>query len=295
VGKFSIAAIVQKNKIATDESATLKVTIKGTGNLPMINAPEIRWPQGIEAFEPVSAEAINKQAVPLSGQKTFTFPFTADKQGNYQIAGVQFTFFDVTSQTFKTLVTSPIIINVKKGNAIKKIIKPFIKKPDQASVFSNPNFWILVSSIIIAGLAIIFVKRKKDSTDIKSPSKEQTIYNKTALATNTPIAKHPLLDAEAVLKDNDPQRFYYILNACLRQYLGKKFNVPPNELSKKRITQLLDKNNASVNTVVLLTSVLEETELNLYAPASTANEMQQTYAKASEVVALLDKQVISSR
>ncbi len=293
VGQFSINAAVQKNKIATDESANFRVVITGTGNLPMINAPEIQWPNGIEAYEAALNEAVNKQAVPLSGQKIFTFPFTVEKQGTYQLPAIRFTFFDITTQAFKTIATAPIIIDVKRGNAIKRIIKPFIKKPNEASVFSNPNFWILVSTIIIAGLAIIFIKRKKDKSETTSTGKKVQQPSQPGSAGNAMIAKHPLADAEEAIDDNDPRKFYYQLNAALKKYLSERFNVSPHELGKKRIAELLDKNNVSVLTSVMLTSLLEETELNLYAPASTQHEMQKTYAKASEVVALLDKQVIS--
>ncbi|MEO7800617.1 MAG: BatD family protein [Ginsengibacter sp.] len=289
VGQFTMMAAVQKNKLSTDESANLQIAIRGMGNLPMINAPEVHWPKGMEAFEASSNEKVNKQAVPLTGQKVFTVPFTADKQGTYQIPGIAFTFFDPASQTFKTLTTSPIIVDVKKGNAIKKIIKPFIKKPNETTVFSNPNFWILVSAIIVTGLSLVFIKRRKDSKDIKLADYK----NKIPVIGNDLIAKHPLADAEEAIDDNDPQKFYYKLNRCLKKYLGDKFNVSLHELGKKKITELLDKNNVSVATGVMLTSVLEETELNLYAPVSTQHEMQRTFAKASEVVALLDKQVIN--
>lgn len=288
IGRFSMSAAVQKNKLTTDESTNLKIAITGTGNLPMINTPEIHWPKGIEAFEATSSETVNKQAVPLSGQKIFTVPFTAEKQGTYQIPGIAFTFFDPASQSYKTLTTSPIIIDVKRGNAIKRIIKPFIKKPNQTTVFSNPNFWILVSVIIFSGLALIFIKRKKFKKDVVAEDKKQQ-----ALNGNNLMIKHPLADAEEAIGDNDPQKFYYKLNSCLKKYLGEKFNVSPHELGKKKLTELLDRNNVSVVTGVMLTSVLEETELNLYAPVSTQHEMQRTYAKASEVVALLDKQIIN--
>jgi hypothetical protein len=288
VGQFIMSAAVQKNKLTTDESANLKIAITGTGNLPMINAPEIHLPKGMEAFEATSNETVNKQAVPLSGQKIFTVPFTAEKQGTYQIPGIAFTFFDPASQSFKTLTTSSIVVDVKRGNAIKRIIKPFIKKPNEKTVFSNANFWILVSAIIFMGLALIFIKRKKTGKDVKQDDKNQMALNGNSL-----MAKHPLADAEEAIDDNDRQKFYYKLNGCLKKYLGEKFNVTPHELGKKKITELLDKNNISVVTGVMLTSVLEETELNLYAPVSTQHEMQRTYAKASEVVALLDKQVIN--
>ena len=36
---------------------------------------------------------------------------------------------------------------------------------------------------------------------------------------------------------------------------------------------------------------MDEIEINLYAPASNASELNHVYEKASEVVSLLDKQV----
>ena len=46
-----------------------------------------------------------------------------------------------------------------------------------------------------------------------------------------------------------------------------------------------------VGTTLMLTSLLENIELNLYAPLSPTNQMQEVYEKASEVISLLDKQV----
>jgi hypothetical protein len=66
---------------------------------------------------------------------------------------------------------------------------------------------------------------------------------------------------------------------------------PENELSKRKINELLDRCNVGIGTTLMLTSLLEKIELNLYAPASSADHMQEIYEKASEVVSLLDKQV----
>jgi hypothetical protein len=81
------------------------------------------------------------------------------------------------------------------------------------------------------------------------------------------------------------------LDASLKKYLSKKFQIPVNELSKKRLTEELDKCNVSLNTSLMLTSLLDEIEMNLYAPPSNANVLNNVFEKASEVVSLLDKQV----
>src|SRR6185436_7849758 len=50
VGNFSISASLSKDTIHAGEMANLTVKIKGKGNLPMINAPDIKWPKGMEGF-----------------------------------------------------------------------------------------------------------------------------------------------------------------------------------------------------------------------------------------------------
>ncbi len=59
--------------------------------------------------------------------------------------------------------------------------------------------------------------------------------SQSAIGGNILITKHPLADAEEAIDDNDPQKFYYKLNACLKKYLGEKFSVSQHELGKKRL------------------------------------------------------------
>ena len=89
----------------------------------------------------------------------------------------------------------------------------------------------------------------------------------------------------------DSKGFYHTLDASLHKYLSVKFNVPTNEMSKKRLNEELDKCNVSLGTSLMLNSLMEEVEINLYAPSSNANQLNNVFEKASEVVSLLDKQV----
>ena len=85
--------------------------------------------------------------------------------------------------------------------------------------------------------------------------------------------------------------FYRTLDTSLKNYLAAKFKVPANELSKKRLNEELDKCNVSLGTSLMLSSLMDEVELNLYAPPSNVNQLNSVFEKASEVVSLLDKQV----
>ena len=99
-----------------------------------------------------------------------------------------------------------------------------------------------------------------------------------------------MADAENKLTTGDTQ-FYKVLDVSLHKYLSEKLKVPPEELTKKKINEQMDKCNVGVGTTLLVNSLLEDIELNLYAPVSSEKQMQQVYEKASEVVSLLDKQI----
>jgi len=57
------------------------------------------------------------------------------------------------------------------------------------------------------------------------------------------------------------------------------------------VNEELDKCNVGIGTSFLLSSLMEDLELNLYAPPSNVNHLKEVYEKASQVVSLLDKQV----
>ena len=53
----------------------------------------------------------------------------------------------------------------------------------------------------------------------------------------------------------------------------------------------MDKYNVGVGTTLLVNAVLQEIDINLYAPVSSETKMLEVYEKASEAVSLLDKQI----
>jgi len=41
---------VENKDIAAEDAGILKITVKGSGNLPVVNAPTVQWPSGIETM-----------------------------------------------------------------------------------------------------------------------------------------------------------------------------------------------------------------------------------------------------
>ena len=108
VGKFALQAALVNSNIAASETGTLKIIVEGKGNLSMINQPVINWPKGIDSFEPSSRENIDNSTVPLSGSKTFEYPFTVNDKGNYIIPAVSLSYFNPQTGTYETAAANEI-------------------------------------------------------------------------------------------------------------------------------------------------------------------------------------------
>lgn len=296
VGNFRISASLEKKNITTDDAGNVKINIEGSGNIQLINSPKINWPEGIDGYEAKVTGDIDKFSVPMKGDKTFNYPFTVSKAGTYAIPTISFSFFDPSSERYKTLNTQPLTITVTrgKGNPQNTYVKSV--KPEDVS---ETDIWTKYGSYFIGGFALlaafIFLTARKKSIEKKKRELLKTSLSDTVPAEETEnefiIPQNPLIEAHAKLMDQNEIEFYNVLDVSLKKYLATKFKVPAEELTKKRLNEELDKCNVGLGTSLMLFSLLDEIELNVYAPPTNSNHLQNVYEKASEVVALLDKQV----
>jgi len=297
VGNFKITASLEKNNITTDDAGSLKVIISGAGNIQLVNAPNVPWPQGIEGFESKASENFDKFSVPLKGDKVFVFPFTVAQAGEYTIPAIEFSYFDISTQSYKTISTQPISVHVDKGTGnSQKIISSTVQNNTEnknGNFIYNNRIYLLASVMLLGLLSLLFARKKNEKKETVLENKTPVIVPESKVADRPEfiIPKNPLADAENKLAEGDSHKFYKVLDVSFHKYLSEKLKVPAEELNKKRINERMDKYNVGVGTTLLVNSLLEDIEVNLYAPVSSETQMHKVFEKASEVVSLLDKQI----
>ncbi len=151
VGSFSIQASLAGRSIAAQDEATLHLVVKGKGNLPVITAPVVPWPAGIDAFDPSAKEEVNKTIVPMSGSKSFDYVFTAKTPGHYTIPAVSFSYFDPSSQSYKLAGTEPLDLQVAPSEKKTKKVAG-----DQLLTAAAPAFGIRLQHFIQDHLEWLF-------------------------------------------------------------------------------------------------------------------------------------------
>lgn len=302
VGNFNFKALLEKTSFSADEAGKLVLTIEGAGNLQLITAPDIVWPQQIEAFEATIKDDLLQMDVPVSGQKTIEIPFTVTAPGKYELPSISFSYFDPAAGVYRTISSNPIAFEVRKGSSqpnydqdsiITKEPAGFIKK-----IFSNRE-WVVgfVAFLFVIGLWVWFrLDRKKDPTTPSQSLKEEaqafsTVVTHEFTSNQKPVAneipQNYLQETEACLNSTDCNSFYTLLNKELKQFLATKFSFPLYEVSARTIGAAMDEAGYDVVLALQLEQLLQEIELELYTPFSSEATKNDLYSRAQELIQTL--------
>jgi len=306
VGDFNFKVTTNKNELKATEALQAKIQVSGKGNLKLFKLPKLTLPSSLEVYEPEHNEKVSTNLSGMQGNISDSYTIVPSFQGNYPIPSVTFSYFDLTTESYKTIVSKELIVNVTDGpmngdsNSNKDKAKVSNEKSEVMSIshfasfktntnfvavettnfFKSKLFWSVLLFPFLAIPLAIFVRRKKDERD------GDVVGNRIRKANK--LARKYL--SEAKKSFGDKETFYNALERALHNYLKSKLSIVTIEFSKDKIQELLNKKTVNNTTVVEFNELMESCELARYTPFSNV-EMQQDYDKASRVISALDKQI----
>ena len=303
VGNFNLSVSTNKPTLDANEALELNIRVKGIGNLKLFKLPSLTLPSSLEVYEPVRD---NKVAISSRGMNGFisdTYTIIPQYKGIYPIRPVTFSYFDVTSNEYKTIISDEIVVKVQNGpvpNQLPEVNKKLSKENvlslanDQFKYIKTSTKFISINSPVffktfkfwcLLGFPFVFIPiiiligntRRKRLNDI-----EGRRYRKA-----TRLAKKYLSEA----KNNiSKQEFFYdSLERALHNYLKAKLAIVTSEFSKEKIKELLSDRKVEENVVSDFESLLKSCEFARYTPTSNV-AIQQDYDKAVKVISSIDKQ-----
>lgn len=292
VGKFNISAQLNKNEVKANEPITLRVIIGGTGNLKLIKQPVVEFPKDFDKYDAKITDKTKLTTNGVEGNMIYDFLAVPRNQGSYVIPAIEFVYYDIAANAYKTLKTEPFKLNVAKGDenasaAIdyselkNKDIRP-IKEGDfeiqdiQDIFYGSTAYWVVLSCLMIAfiGILIVFRKRAIDNADITK------LRGKKA----NRIATKRLKYASTLMLKNEHDKFYDEVLRALWGYVGDKLNIPVEELSKDNISEKLAQKNVDEATIAMFIRAIDECEYNRYAPGDPKGNMAQTFEAAMTAI-----------
>jgi 16S rRNA C967 or C1407 C5-methylase (RsmB/RsmF family) len=101
------------------------------------------------------------------------------------------------------------------------------------------------------------------------------------------LAKKYLSEAQKQL--GKKEAFYEALERALYNYLKAKLGVETSDISKEKITQILEEKQVDSTTIGQFIDVLKNSDFARYTPF-TATQMKEEFERAKQVIIKLDKQ-----
>lgn len=123
VGRFTIAAAVDRTELAANEPVTLRITIAGEGNVKFVDPGP--WPEiaGVRRYEPKVDTELHKGTV-LGGERRYEFLLIPERGGRIEIPAHELAFFDPAEARYDVVRTEPIVLTVAGGDAAAPAPEP---------------------------------------------------------------------------------------------------------------------------------------------------------------------------
>lgn len=305
VGEFNISSSINTRELKTNDAITIKLIISGTGNLKLINTPEIAFPKDFEVYDPKIDNKFNLTREGLSGSKVIEYLAIPRHAGNFTIPPVEFSYFDLKTNSYKTLKTEPYELKVEKGEGnADQIIADFTNKEDLKVLGNDVRYikmgdtnltrkgdfffgsvgyylWYIIPFVLFIGFVVVYRKKAIENANVAKVRTKKA--NK--------VATKRMKNAGKLLNENKKEAFYDEVLKALWGYISDKLNIPVSQLSKDNIEEELNKYGVAPELIKDFIDTLNECEFARYAPGDANKAMDKVYTAAIDVISKMENSI----
>lgn len=306
VGDYTYKVELSKDHVKANDALNLTITLSGKGNIKLVEAPKIAFPEDFETYDPKTKNNISVTANGVSGTNTYDYTVIPRHEGDYKISNLDFTFYNPAKGQYVTIPSPELNIHVDKGapgtaaanvytpgnkddikvlgNDIRyiKTKNPQLRDKDDY-FFGSPVFYAGLISPFIAFFLFIFIRRK----NIEDNKDQVAAKSRKA----TKMAKKRLLAAEQHLKSNNKEAFYMEISQALYGYIADKLNIAGVDLNKEKIATLLKTRGVSDDTIARLIATLDNCEYARYAPSAVSGDLNAIYNNTVELITKIEDEI----
>lgn len=293
VGQMSITAESDKSSIDINELVTIRVKVKGFGNIKTINIPEYINSNDYKVFPAKINRKIEYKKNGIFGVVTAEVPVSFNRTGEIKIPSLEFSYYDSLDSGVKTNRTREFIINVtgkrdeygsslnspsggvsKKGSDINFIIKGDMS--DQEKFLYKTTFYRFVVLIIFAFIILV-------------PVYEYII--KTRILGSRKFHKRKVL--QDLMKKLDQVKDYGEIFQVVEEYLEKKTGIRRSEINNTRIENLFYSSGIGKGDTQEFLRIRRESELSRFSKSTikTISQVSQEVVSLKKIMKIVDRKL----
>jgi hypothetical protein len=307
VGDFTMNASLSAAEVGVNEALSLKVTIRGTGNLPLLGEPKVNLPPDHDLYDANKSVNTSTSGNRISGSVTFEYPIIARYAGRFRIAPIRFSWFDPSKGSYQTATSEEFTFTVLKGESeetvgglyipgvsresvenigtdIRDISRaPQLFTPLAASLLSARWYrWLYPLALLMTVLIILLIRlvsrRNADLTLVRNRKANRS-------------ARTRLKKADKLRKANEMDRFYEEVGKALWGYLADKLNIETYTLSREVIVEELEKRGIGEELRNEFLRILDDSEFSRFAPSAERSDVHQLYGEAVSIIRNLENKL----
>jgi hypothetical protein len=305
VGKFSISSSISNTNLKTNEEVTLKVIVKGVGNMKLLGDPQIDFPSEFEVYDPIINNNFSLRSSGFTGEKVYEYVITPRSSGTYTIPAAKFSYFDTSSNSYRTIESESYTLDVEKGKDAPaatansyigkergRVLATDIRhikldegetKKEHTTLFGSTTYVLLYIIPLLLFIAYIIVYRRKMAENANLTLVRTKKANK--------VAVKRLKIANRLLKENRKNEFYDEILKTMWGYMSDKLSIPVSQLSKENIAAELAGKGVDASLIDEMQDVLNEGEFARYAPGDAGATMDKVYSRAMDVISKMENSI----
>ena len=304
VGNYNFKSDIDKTELKTNEAFTLTLTVSGAGNIELLKMPEPVFPPDFEVYDPKITTSTNTTAQGLSGTKKAEYLVIPRRAGDFNIASVEFSFFNPANGAYSSLMSDSYAIHVEKGvggegddgsiyasnqegikylgSDIRHIMTGKAQlKPMHSVFFGTSAYFVMLMAILLAFIVLLLVSKKHEQ------QKQDTAANRNKKATK--IARGRLKKADQYLKVKDQDKFYVEMSQALWGYIADKLGIERSKLSMDTVSEAMKEKKVPDDLTQQFIDTLNSCEFARFAPGSAEEKMDDLYKKGIDVITKAEK------
>ena len=297
VGHFSISGSLTPEELKTNDAATLRLVVSGYGNMKLMTAPKVKFPQDFEIYDPKETDKTTYTSVGAKGNKVYDYVAVPRHGGTFHIPAVEFCYFDLDSKSYKTLTTDSMTIQVAKGKGHTsntsveqedlKVLGNDIRyikmggmnvERGKGLTFGSRAYWLVYPALLLMALcALVLGKRILRNGNLRQRASK--------------VASKRLRNAAKLMKQGQDDLFYEEVMRALLGYAADKLNISMSQLTKDNVAEAMAEHKVPDELIQNYTDIMAECEFARFAPGEPAAKMEKMYSDASETINKLEASI----
>lgn len=290
VGRLAIASEVVTKTPRTNEALVVRVTVSGVGNMKLIKTPAVKFPTSFDVYDPKMTDRTRLTDQGMAGDMVYEYTVIPREKGKYTIPPLQFTYFDVGTNEYRTVETKAMDVDVAQGTksvsdseremALRNSdIRPLHEGAylsEAGRLWGSMRYVLLYVAFLFAAGVVAFLLRRQIRRNADTVGRKERMAGKAA--------RMRMKQAQAMWEAGKADRFYEETLKALHGYVSDKFAIPTAQLNMASIKSAMASAGISETTIAQFASVAEACEYARFAPSGEPSQMKETYEQALQAI-----------